>query len=85
MKLTYEQQKVLAGMTVEGKLMVHNKKGKYLKPTSSKRCPELSLSIQGPQQQSPVLMEHPYPICRPVFSLLRVPLRGKRKSFSISA
>ena len=74
MKLTYEQHKVLAGMTVEGKLVLHDKKGKYLKPTPSKRCPEVSLSIQGPQRQSHVLTAHHSQIYPQISSSAR-PLR----------
>jgi hypothetical protein len=85
MKLTYEQHKVLAGMTVEGKLVLHDKKGKYLKPTPSKRCPELSTCIQAPQRQNPVLTVRHSRIYPRISSLQRVQQVGKAKSFSISA
>jgi hypothetical protein len=85
MKLTYEQHKVLAGMTVEGKLVLHDKKGKYLKPTPSKQCPNVSQCIQGPQRQSHVLTANHSQIYPRISSLLRVRRQGKAKSFSISA
>ena len=54
MRLTYEQHKVLAGMTVEGKVQIRNENGKILKPTPSKTwLLEVSQYIQGPQPQSP--------------------------------
>ena len=74
MRLTYEQHKVLAGMTVEGKLQIRNKKGIILKTTPSKTWPEVSQYIQAAQPQSPALMETRSPTS-PQTSFLERPRR----------
>ena len=80
MRLTYEQHKILAGMTVEGKLQIRNKKGIILKPTPSKTWRiEASQYIQGPQPQSPALMETRSPTSQQTSFLGRQRRPGKVK------
>ena len=60
-KLTYEQHKLLAGMSPgDGKLMIY-KKGKHLKPTVGKTCPDRSSFIQAPPKGCLTLLGNPFP------------------------
>ena len=63
-KLTYEQRKLLAGMSPgDGKLMIY-KKGKHLKPTVGKTCPDRCSCTQAPPKASQILMESHSPQSR---------------------
>ena len=59
-KLTYEQRKLLAGSSPgDGKLMIY-KKGKHLKHTVGKTCPDRSSCTQVPPKESQTLLGNPF-------------------------
>ena len=77
-KLTYEQHKLLAGMSPgDGKLMIY-KKGKHLKHTVGKTCPDRSSCAQEPPKGSLTLSGKLLPHSVPPGYSVAPHLQGKR-------